>query len=56
MGAAWRLPARGDLRTGLALVLAGGLSALAANLLAPTDPLALGPAGTALQPPGPGHP
>jgi peptide/nickel transport system permease protein len=55
MGRGWQLPARGDLRTGLLLVIAGGLSALAAGLLAPADPLALGPAGSALQPPGSGH-
>jgi peptide/nickel transport system permease protein len=46
----------GDLRLGVAMAaVVLGLS-LAAPLLAPGDPSALGPAGASLQPPGPGHP
>ena len=47
---------RQDLRAGAALVAVGVLVALAAGILAPGDPAALGPVGQSLRPPGPGHP
>jgi peptide/nickel transport system permease protein len=44
-----------DLLVGGGLAVGGVLVALAASLLAPGDPAALGPLGAALLPPGPGH-
>jgi len=47
---------RGELGVGAGLAAVGLVVALAAGVLAPGDPAALGPAGDALRPPGAGHP
>lgn len=44
-----------DLTLGIVLAVLGLVAALAAGVIAPVDPSALGPAGQALQPPGPDH-
>ncbi len=46
---------RRDLHAGAVLVVVGLTVALAAGVLAPGDPAALGPVGQSLRPPGPSH-
>jgi peptide/nickel transport system permease protein len=56
MAGSWWRRQPGDLRLGLVLVLGGVVVALAAGLLAPGDPSALGPTGQTLRPPSWQHP